>query len=92
MADIDLLNKINIIGNDSQILHIILKKNDKININKSFITYASSENLDEIIYKNVDSIIRASIDSSYGQSLKKIENESFVRLKNKEKRKQKDQK
>jgi len=84
MADIDLLNKINIIGNDSQILHIILKKNDKININKSFITYASSENLDEIIYKNVDSIIRASIDSSYGQSLKKIENESFVRLKNKE--------
>ena len=84
MADIDLLNKINIIGNDSQILHIILKKNDKININKSFITYASSENLDEIIYKNVDSIIRASTDSSYGQSLKKIENESFVRLKNKE--------
>ena len=29
------------------------KKNEKINVNKSFITYASSENLDEISYKNV---------------------------------------
>ena len=85
MAEIDLLNKINIIGNDSQIIHIILKKNDKINVNKSYITYASSENLDEIIYKNVDSLMRQTIDSSYlEQHLKKIENESFIRLKNKQ--------
>ena len=85
MADIDILNKINIIGNDSQIIHIILKKNEKINVNKSYIAYASSENLDEIIYKNVDSLIRTTIDSSdLEPPLKKIDNESFVRLKNKQ--------
>ena len=85
MEDIDLLNKINIIGKDSQIVHIILKKNDKINVNKSYITYASSENLEEIIYKNVDSLLNQTTNSSYLEaSLKKIENESFVRLKNKQ--------
>ena len=85
MSDVDSLNKIVLIGKESQIMHIILKKNEKINVNKSFITYASSENLDEIAYKNVDSLIRPTIRvSNSEQPLKKIENESFVRLKNKE--------
>ena len=85
MSDVDSLNKIVLIGKESQIVHIILKKNDKINVNKNFITYASSENLDEIVYKNVDSLIRPTINvSSSEQPLKKVDNESLVRLKNKE--------
>ena len=85
MSDSEALNKIIIIGKESQIVHIILKKNEKINVNKSYITYASSENLDEIIYKNVDSLIRPTINvSTSEQPLKKIDNEAFVRLKNKE--------
>ena len=85
MSDNEALNKIIIIGKESQIVHIILKKNEKINVNKNFITYASSENLDEIIYKNVDSLIRPTINvSTSEQPLKKIDSEAFVRLKNKE--------
>ena len=85
MSDVDSLNKIVLIGKESQIVHIILKKNDKINVNKNFITYASSENLDEIVYKNVDSLIRPTINvSNSEQPLKKADNESLVRLKNKE--------
>lgn len=85
MSDNEALNKIKIIGKESQIVHIILKKNEKINVNKNFITYASSENLDEIIYKNVDSLIRPTINvSTSEQPLKKIDSEAFVRLKNKE--------
>jgi hypothetical protein len=85
MSDSEALNKIIIIGKESQIVHIILKKNEKINVNKSYITYASSENLDEIIYKNVDSLIRPTINvPTSEQHLKKIDNEAFVRLKNKE--------
>ena len=85
MSDVDSLNKIVLIGKESQIVHIILKKNDKINVNKNFITYASSENLDEIVYKNVDSLIRPTINvANSEQPLKKVDNESLVRLKNKE--------
>ena len=84
MVDYEISNTIKIIGNDSQTIHIILKKNEKININKNYILYASSEDLDEIVYKNVDSLIRQNTQSSKDQPLKKVENESIVRLKNKE--------
>ena len=85
MADYDLTSSVKIIGTGSQTIHIILKKNEKININKSYILYASSEDLDEIIYKNVDSLIRQNINTpSKDQTLKKVENDFIVRLKNKE--------
>ena len=85
MADYEMTSTIKIIGTESQTIHIILKKNEKININKNYILYASSEDLDEIIYKNVDSLIRQNTQtSSKDQPLKKVENESIVRLKNKE--------
>ena len=85
MVDYEMTSSIKIIGTESQIIHIILKRNEKININKNYILYASSEDLDEIIYKNVDSLIRQNTQtSSKDQILKKIENESIVRLKNKE--------
>ena len=85
MADYDLTSSVKIIGTGSQTIHIILKKNEKININKSYILYASSEDLDEIIYKNVDSLIRQNISTSNkDQTLKEVENDFIVRLKNKE--------
>ena len=85
MADYDLTSPVKIIGTGSQTIHIILKKNEKININKNCILYASSEDLDEIIYKNVDSLIRQSINTYYkDKTLKKVENDFIVRLKNKE--------
>ena len=85
MADYEMANTIKIIGTDSQTLHIILKRNEKININKNYILYASSEDLNEITYKNVDSLIRQNTYLSYKEEpLKKIENEFIVRLKNKE--------
>ena len=84
MADYEMNSTIKIIGGESQTIHIILKKNEKININKNYILYASSEDLDEIIYKNVDSLIRQNTQTSKDEPLKKVENESIVRLKNKE--------
>ena len=85
MTDLEVGNTIKIIGTESQIINIVLKKNEKININKNYIIYASSENLDEIVYKNVDSLIRQSTHVSFkDEALKKIESEYIVRLKNKE--------
>ena len=85
MADLEVANTIRIIGTESQTINIVLKKNEKINVNKNYILYASSENLDEIVYKNVDSLIRQSTHVSFkDEALKKVENESIVRLKNKE--------
>ena len=85
MADYEVTNTIKIIGTESQTINIVLKKNEKININKNYIIYASSENLDEIIYKNVDILIRQGTHVSFkDEQLKKIENESIVRIKNKE--------
>ena len=85
MADLEVANTIRIIGTESQTINIVLKKNEKINVNKNYILYASSENLDEIVYKNVDSLIRQSTHVSFKEeALKKVENESIVRLKNKE--------
>ena len=85
MADYDLTSSVKIIGTGSQTIHIILKKNEKININKNYILYSSSEDLDEIIYKNVDSLIRQNINTPIkDQTLKKVENDFIVRLKNKE--------
>ena len=85
MSDYEVANTIKIIGTESQIINIILKKNEKININKNYIIYASSENIDEIVYKNVDILIGQGRHVSFkDEALKKIENESIVRLKNKE--------
>ena len=80
-------DKINIIGKESQIIHIILEKNKKININKNYIIYASSENLEEIIYKNTDILTRdksLSLTKYKQKELKKVQNEQIVRLRNME--------
>ena len=91
MDDLDVFNTINITGSDSQTIHIILKRNEKINVNKNYITYSSSDNLDEIIYSKVDSLFRQNISRSIfslkndidNNNLKKVSNESIIKLKNK---------
>ena len=44
-----------IIGTESQIIHIILNKNEKININKKYLVSASSNELREVIYNKINS-------------------------------------
>ena len=93
MDDLDIFNTINITGSDSQTIHIILKRNEKINVNKNYISYSSSDNLDEIIYSKVDSLFRQNYSRSIfslrndtdtdNNKLKKVSNESIIRLKNK---------
>ena len=91
MDDLDAFNTINVTGSDSQTIHIILKRNEKINVNKNYISYSSSDNLDEIIYSKVDSLFRQNYSRSIfslkkvidNNNLKKVSNESIIRLKNK---------
>ncbi len=88
MVDSEYFNLVNIIGEESQTMNIILKKNEKIFINKQYIIYASSEDLDEIIYKNVDSLIKPNtvVQNSVSNDsvvLKKVDNPMIIRLKNK---------
>lgn len=84
---LEVLNIENIIGEENQTMQIILKKNDKIFLNKQYITYSSSDDLDEVVYKSVDSLINSNVLignlPKEKAPLKKIENESIVRLKNK---------
>jgi len=91
MDDLDVFNTINITGSDSQTIHITLKRNEKINVNKNYISYSSSDNLDEIIYSKIDSLFHQNYSRSIfslrndidNNKLKKISNRSIIRLKNK---------
>lgn len=91
MDDLDVFNTINITGSDSQTIHITLKRNEKINVNKNYISYSSSDNLDEIIYSKIDSLFHQNYSRSIfslrndidNNKLKKVSNRSIIRLKNK---------
>jgi len=91
MDDLDVFNTINITGSDSQTIHITLKRNEKINVNKNYISYSSSDNLDEIIYSKIDSLFHQNYSRSIfslrndinSNILKKVSNGSIIRLKNK---------
>ena len=80
----------NQIGTESCTIQLVLNKNDKININKRYVLYASSENLNEIPYKSTDSLIKSSTISKFysqnkSQMLDKVNNPLIVRLKNQNK-------
>lgn len=91
MDDLDVFNTINITGSDSKTIHITLKRNEKINVNKNYISYSSSDNLDEIIYSKIDSLFHQNYSRSIfslrndinSNILKKVSNGSIIRLKNK---------
>ena len=71
-----------IIGKESQAIHIILHKNDKININKNYLISASSEELTENLYKNVDYIIIPSSKRTINKDLERVNHPAIVNLKN----------
>ena len=77
-----LLDSYSIIGEESQTIHIILHKNDKININKNYLISASSEELNENLYKNVDYIIFPDSKRNLNKDLEKVNNPAIVNLKN----------
>ena len=77
-----LFDSYSIIGEESQTIHIILHKNDKININKNYLISASSEELNENLYKNVDYIIIPDSKRILNKDLEKVNNPSIVNLKN----------
>lgn len=91
MSDLHLSDVVSIIGKECQTLQIVLKKNEKINVNKKYILYASSDELDEIQYSKVDSLINQNLTNSSSlffsnskeERLKKVNIDSIVRLKNK---------
>ena len=77
------LDSYSIIGEESQTIHITLNKNEIININKKYLISASSEELNENIYKNVDFIIIPGSEKSKNKDLTKVDNPEIVNLKNK---------
>lgn len=77
-----LLDSYSIIGEESQTIHIILNKNDKININKNYLISASSEELNENLYKNVDYIIIPGSKRELNKDLERVNSPEIVNLKN----------
>ena len=75
-------NSFSIIGSESQTIQIILKKHEKININKNYLISASSDELREIIYNKMNQILSRNSQENSTNNLKKINNESIVNLKN----------
>ena len=75
-------NSFSIIGSESQTIQIILKKHEKININKNYLISASSDELREIIYNKMNQILSRNSQENSNNNLKKVNNESIVNLKN----------
>ena len=71
-----------IIGGESQTIHIMLKKNEKININKNYLISASSDELKENLYKNVDFIVIPGSKADKNKNIKKVDDSQIVNLKN----------
>ena len=75
-------NSFSIIGSESQTIQIILKKHEKININKNYLISSSSDELREIIYNKMNQILSGNSQENSNNNLKKVNNESIVNLKN----------
>lgn len=75
-------NSFSIIGSESQTIQIILKKHEKININKNYLISASSDELREIVYNKMNQILSRNSQENSTNNLKKVNNESIVNLKN----------
>lgn len=76
------LDSYSIIGEESQTIHIVLNKNEKININKKYLLSASSQDLKENLYKNTDVLIAINSKKDINKDLKKVEDPQIVNLKN----------
>ena len=52
----DIKNQIQIYGDRNQVFQIVLKANDAIMVNRQYVMYASSGQLDEVPYHEVNSL------------------------------------
>ena len=77
----DLKNQIQIYGDRNQVFQIVLKANDAIMINRQYVMYASSGQLEEVPYHEVNSLYPH--EKYKSPQIKKIKNENIIRLKNK---------
>ena len=71
-----------IIGSESQIIHIILNKNEKININKKYLISASSNELREVIYNKINSSNIENSKENSDKKLQKVDCPFIINLKN----------
>lgn len=76
------LDSYTIIGKESQTIHISLQKNEKININKKYLLSASSDELNENLYKNIDILITQGTKNESKNKLKKVDSPLIINLKN----------
>ena len=71
-----------IIGSESQTIRILLKKNEKININTKYLISSSSNDFREIIYYKQNQIIQRNTQENSDNNLLKIDDESIINIKN----------
>ena len=71
-----------IIGSESQTIYIILKKNEKININKKYLVSASSNELREVIYYKMNSSYIQNSNENSNKKLQRVDSPSIINLKN----------
>ena len=71
-----------IIGSESQTIYIILKKNEKININKKYLVSASSNELREVTYNKMNSSYIQSSNENSNKKLQRVDSPSIINLKN----------
>ena len=75
-------NSFSVIGCESQTIQFVLKKHEKININKKYLISASSDELREIIYNKMNLILNRNSQENSNKNLIKVDNVSIVNLKN----------
>ena len=71
-----------IIGSESQTIYIILKKNEKININKKYLVSASTNELREVIYNKINSSYIQKSKENSDKKLERVDSSSIINLKN----------
>ena len=71
-----------IIGSESQTIQIILRKNEKININKKYLVSSSSNDLREVIYNKMNFLLMRNTNENTNKNLERVDDPSLINLKN----------
>jgi len=71
-----------IIGSESQTIQLILRKNEKININKKYLVSSSSNDLREVIYNKMNFLLMRNTNENTNKNLERVDDPSLINLKN----------
>ena len=72
-----------IIGSESQTIQLILRKNEKININKKYLVSSSSNDLREVMYNKMNFLLmRNTTNENKNKNLERVDDPSLINLKN----------